>query len=168
MLRLKYNRDMGLGESLAQHLIDTYRHTGWQVDLVSPVPISAQRMKERGYNQAGLLAMPLAWSIGVPYQPEVLRKFRETRSQVGLTAHQRAENVADAFEAIPALVRNKRILVIDDVTTTGSTIRACAKALRSAGASAVFGLTLARAATPQADADDLPNPTDLNGGTNGG
>jgi len=151
--RLKYKRDIGLGESLSKHLSELYNQIRWDIDIVTPVPLGAQRMKERGYNQASMLGRPLAYAIGKPYRA-VLGKNRDTRSQVGLSAVERKENVAGAFTACSDKVKGKIILVIDDVTTTGSTINACAQALRQAGASAVFGLTLARAL--QADADDQP------------
>ena len=152
--RLKYKRDIGLGEILSKHLIELYNQFDWSIDIVSPVPLSAHRIKERGYNQASMLARPLAYAIGKPYQV-VLRKNRDTRSQVGLSARERQQNVAGAFTSVPDQVKGRTILVIDDVTTTGSTINACAQALRQAGASAVYGLTLARAML-QADADDRP------------
>ncbi len=152
--QLKYKRDIGLGEALSKHLIELYNQVKWEIDIVTSVPLSAQRMKERGYNQASMLGRPLAYAIGKPYLA-VLGKNRDTRSQVGLSAVERRENVADAFTACSGQVKGKIILIIDDVTTTGSTINACAQALRQAGASAVYGLTLARAML-QADADDRP------------
>ena len=155
VLRLKYKDDIGLGEALSKHLIDLYNDLKWEVDLVAAVPLSRSRLKERGYNQAGLLARPLAYAIQKPYSPGILSRKRETRSQVGLDAHQRHANVKDAFEAVDKLVKGKVILIIDDVTTTGSTISACAQALNLVGASAVFGMTLTRAVL-QADADDQP------------
>lgn len=151
---LKYKRDIGLGEALSKHLIELYNQVKWDIDMVTSVPLSAQRMKERGYNQASMLGRPLAYAIGKPHLA-VLGKNRDTRSQVGLSAVERKENVSGAFTAYSGQVKGKIVLVIDDVTTTGSTINACAQALRQAGASAVYGLTLARAML-QADADDQP------------
>ncbi len=156
--RLKYERDIGLGEALSKPLIEIYNLNNWQVDFVVPVPLSPARLRERGYNQAYFLGRPLAYAIRKPFQSDMLIKNRETRTQVGLSALERRQNVDGAFSGRSNLVENKTILVIDDVTTTGSTIRACAKALIEAGASAVYGLTLARAVL-QADADDQPNPS---------
>lgn len=156
--RLKYDRDIGLGEALSKHLIEIYNLNNWQVDYVVPVPLSPTRLRERGYNQAYFLGRPLAYAIQKPLQSDMLIKNRETRTQVGLSALERRLNVDGAFSSRSNLVRYKTILVIDDVTTTGSTISACAKALLEAGASAVYGLTLARAVL-QADADDRPNPS---------
>jgi competence protein ComFC len=158
--RLKYQRDVGAGEALSKHLIELYNHLNWNVDVVTPVPLSSTRIRQRGYNQAGVLARPLAYSIQKPYRPAAIWRTRETQSQVSLSRQERKANVNGAFKADEGLVRGKTILVIDDVATTGSTINACAKALRHAGASAVFGLTLARA-VQKAGADDQPifNPT---------
>jgi predicted amidophosphoribosyltransferase len=77
--------------------------------------------------------------------PQAIKRIRETRTQVGLSAKEREINVQDAFWANANLVRNKTVVIIDDVTTTGSTIRSCASALHAAGALSVYGLTLARA-----------------------
>ncbi len=164
--RLKYQRDIGLGEALCKHLIELYNDLKWDLDMVTPVPLSKKRARERGYNQTALLAKPLAYAIQKPYQPGALHRFRETRSQVGLSAKERRENVNDAFQADEEKVKGKVVLVIDDVMTTGSTISACAQALRIAGASAVYGLTLARAAS-KTDTDDHNTSSDTYGGKNG-
>jgi competence protein ComFC len=155
--RLKYQRDIGIGEALSKHLIELYNDLNWEVDLVAPVPLSKSRIRERGYNQSSMLGRPFAYAIEKPYRQSVLQRTRETRSQVSLSKSERKQNVEGAFKAHDQSVRGKVVLIIDDVTTTGSTINACAQALRNAGASAVFGLTLARA-VQQADADDRPTP----------
>jgi predicted amidophosphoribosyltransferase len=79
------------------------------------------------------------------YAPEALRKTRETRTQVGLTASQRSDNVQDAYQADSRIVKHKSILIMDDVATTGSTITACTTALLAAGAQDIYVLTIARA-----------------------
>jgi ComF family protein len=146
--RLKYARDISLGEVLARPLVQLLAQLQWKFDLVTPVPVGVARRAERGYNQAAFLARPLALRRGIKYQPRALKKIRETRSQVGLTYSQRLENVADAFCSDSNLVGNRIILVVDDVTTSGATMVSCAKALLIAGAKSVFGLTLARTAHP--------------------
>lgn len=156
--RLKYERDIGLGDPLSNHLVEYYNELKWKIDFVTVVPLSKERLRERGYNQAAFLARPFAYAIHKPYLPKLLYRKRNTRTQVGLNASERRQNVNNAFGAHPEQVREKKILVIDDVTTTGSTISACAQALRQAGASAVYGLTLSRAVL-QADADDQPKPS---------
>jgi len=115
------------------------------VNIIVPVPLGVARRKERGYNQASLLAKPLALCFNIPYQEKALFRIRETESQVSLSREQRQQNVSEAFQAKSQLVRGKRVLVIDDVTTSGSTLDACADALLKADADRVYGLTLARA-----------------------
>jgi ComF family protein len=143
--RLKYKGDLALGEVLSRPLAGLLKDLNWKVDLVTAVPIGVARRAERGYNQATLLAHPLALSTGLAFQPNALSKTRETRTQVGLSASDRRKNVSGAFEAYPQHVMQKRVLVVDDVTTSGATMEACAEALLGAGARQVFGLTLARA-----------------------
>jgi len=142
---MKYENDLGLGEYMSKFLAKVFRKTNWDVDLVAPVPLGAERFKERGYNQAMLLARPFAWSMDLPHKPQALQRVRETRSQVKLSISERRENVAGAFQSKPEIVSGKSVLVIDDVTTTGSTLDACADALLRADARTVYGLTLARA-----------------------
>lgn len=143
--RLKYRGDIALGEVLARPLIQKLVELEWRVDLVTPVPMGVARQEQRGYNQSALLAWPLALGSGDRYLPTALLKIRETPSQVGLSMAQRKSNVTGAFQARQELVAGKRVLVVDDVTTSGATLEACALALKEAGASQVFGLTLARA-----------------------
>jgi competence protein ComFC len=142
---LKYGGDMALGEVLARNLISIVQNSGWQVDLVTAVPLGVARRKERGYNQAALLAFPLALACGIPYQSKALEKIRQTRTQVGLDNAERHKNVSGAFQARHSVVAKKRVLVVDDVTTSGATIHACSESLLAAGALQVYGLTLARA-----------------------
>ncbi|HEX7474909.1 MAG TPA: ComF family protein [Dehalococcoidales bacterium] len=143
--KLKYRRNMALGDALAQHFAEYVGTLGWPVDLVVPVPLGKERMKERGYNQVGLVATPLAAINHWAYAPKALVRSRETRSQVGLTLAERKVNVSGAFKADAALVSGITILLIDDVATTGATLSACAAALLDAGARSIYGLTLARA-----------------------
>jgi len=91
ILRLKYGRDMGLAEALSKHLIELYNDLEWNIELVVPVPLSAARMQQRGYNQAGLLARPLALAIQKPFSPHLLRRVRETQSQTRLSAQERRQ-----------------------------------------------------------------------------
>jgi ComF family protein len=141
---MKNRRNAALGDALAPHLAGYTRKLGWRVDLVVPVPLSKQRMNERGYNQAGLVAKPLAAMQGWRYSPQVLVRRRETRSQVGLTPLERKENIAGAFRAEAALAAGKDILLVDDVVTTGATLAACSEALLTAGARNIYALTMPR------------------------
>ena len=146
MHRLKYKRDVALGDTLAQPMIRLFASSGWTIDLVTAVPAGVARRAERGYNQAALLARPIALSQGTPLRLDALHKSRETRSQVGLNAMERLRNVENAFEADSGCVQGKRILLVDDITTSGATVTACTQALTRAGAQQVYVLTLARAA----------------------
>ncbi len=143
--RLKYQNDIGLGEALAVPMIDMVAKLGWQFDVVTAVPLSPQRLKERGYNQSNLLARPIAFAYNKPFKPQAIQRVRETHSQVGLSAVERLNNVQGAFQARGKDVTNQSILIIDDVATTGATMNACAQALLESGARSIYGLTLGRA-----------------------
>lgn len=143
--RLKYQNDLGVSEDLAKPLSLLLEDLNWHIDLVLPVPLSRMRMRSRGYNQSAMLARWIAGARGVPYNAACLTRSKDTISQVGLSGEERRRNVLGAFEAVPDLAAGKSLLVIDDVTTTGATMQACAKALILAGARQVYGLTLARA-----------------------
>ncbi|QRN83928.1 ComF family protein [Chloroflexota bacterium] len=141
---LKYDRNQAMGEFFAEELTELIRREGWDLDLVVPVPLSPIRMKERGYNQATLLARPISYALGIPFTPFGLKRIRNTQSQVELSAKKRKSNVRGAFEATPEIVHGKRVLLIDDVTTTGSTLKECSLALKKGGSLKVYCLTLAR------------------------
>ena len=110
-------------------------------DLIVPVPASG---KKRGYNVPELMALPLAKAMEVPLAPQALVRTRAKRHQAGLPLEQRMANVAGAFRAAqPQQLEGKRILLVDDVITTGTTAAACAQALLHAGADSVFALAFA-------------------------
>ena len=143
---LKYRRDLGLAQAMAEVLLRVWGGLGCRVDVLVPVPLGAQRLGERGYNQAALVAHAFGERIGLPVRESLLQRSRETASQVGLTLAERHSNVAGAFRAQE--VSRHRILLLDDVCTTGATLEAGARALHEAGARAVFAVTVARAASP--------------------
>lgn len=113
--------------------------------LLLPVPLHPRRRRERGFNQADLLARELGRRSGLAVATTALVRRKDTRSQTGLSAAARRANVAGAFAVRRrAQVVARRVILVDDVTTTGATVRACADALRAAGAADVRLLTLAR------------------------
>ncbi len=140
---LKYNRRRDVAEPLAELVAEGISNSAAPFDFITSVPLHPLREQERGYNQAELLAERAARLRGLNYQ-RALKRTRATADQIGLNGVARRANVANAFEAEPARVADRVVLVIDDVSTTGATLDACAVALFQAGARAVYGLTLAR------------------------
>lgn len=112
--------------------------------VLVPIPLGSRRHRRRGYNQSERLASALATLTGGVVHGELLRRARETRSQTALTPEQRSANIAGAFAA-PAAVRGMRVVLVDDVFTTGATLLDAARALRASGATGVDAVTFARA-----------------------
>ena len=122
-------------------------------ELIVPVPLYRSRLWRRRFNQSAMLAQRLARLTGVPADCFVLKRVRRTVSQVGLTAEQHVRNVAGAFKVEPSRateIRGKRVVIIDDVITTGATAEACARVLKRAKAARVDMLVLARVVEPTA------------------
>ena len=115
-----------------------------EFDVIAPMPLHWRKRWQRGFNQSELLARELARRTGIPVRRAV-KRVRFTNAQAGLTGHQRRDNVSGAFRGIEGIARGKRVLLIDDVLTTGATAAACARALKMSGAARVTILTLARA-----------------------
>jgi competence protein ComFC len=126
-------------------MISEIQKLNWTLNLVTAVPLGLVRFKERGYNQATLLARPIALNLRIPFSSKALYRTRETRTQVGLTVRERQENMAGAFQAKSETVHGRTVLLVDDVATSGATINACAKAILDAGAAGVYGFSLSRA-----------------------
>lgn len=145
LLHLKYRPDQRLARRMGNWLVPIARQQAWAVSVVVPVPLAPGRRRQRGFNQARLLSEQVARSLGLPHRPGQLLRIDETRSQVGLTPLERWANVGAAFHAAPGSFAGDGILLIDDLTTTGATLSACAQALRAAGAGRVWGLTVGRA-----------------------
>ena len=140
----KYGRIRTLARPLAGFLMTAYPREQ-RFDAIVPMPLHWRRRWQRGFNQSHLLASELGRTCGLPVVAAV-RRVHGTAPQAGLTSARRRANVAHAFAVAPGdSIRGLRLLVVDDVMTTGATARACARTLRQAGAAYVAVLTLARA-----------------------
>ena len=116
------------------------------IDLIVPVPLHIKRLRKRGFNQALLLFTKWATTENIPYDPHVLKRPQKTVPQTNLSRKERKKNIRGAFEIrSPVAIKGKRILLVDDVYTTGSTVNECARILVQGGAAMVDVLTLARA-----------------------
>ncbi len=149
--RLKYRRGQLVAPALAAMVAERRLPAWLRADastLLLPVPLHPARERERGFNQAALLAAALAAHLDLSCDPhpQYLRRTRHTRPQVGLNNEQRRANVAGAFacDASPSL-NDAHIVLVDDVYTTGATMQDCARALREAGAARIYAFTIARA-----------------------
>ncbi|MBU5638067.1 ComF family protein [Geomonas sp. Red69] len=145
--RFKYGGKMHLADPLGvltfQRVEQFLRQAG--ADCVVPVPLHRKRLRQRGYNQSQLLAEVLGKKLKVPQVVGNLRRLRWTEPQTGLDAGDRVTNVKDAFGVgEPKALAGKRVLLVDDVFTTGSTLGACVDALREAEVAAVAAVTVAR------------------------
>lgn len=141
---LKYNRRRDTVAPLAQLLAGIFTQPDTAIDFITPVPLHAERERERGYNQAALLAEQTARLVHSTYLP-ILERTRATADQIGLNALERRANVQNAFQTTDPRCAGKNIALIDDVCTTGATLDACAAVLFANGARGVYGLTIARA-----------------------
>jgi len=140
----KYRGKLSLAKPLARALIETLPALP-VLDGIIPVPLHPQRLREREYNQSLLLADRLSHQTGIPLLLACLLRIRPTVPQTSLSKKERLTNLRGAFSvAKSAHIKGKRILLVDDVFTTGTTLHECAKTLRRAGSGQVYGLTLAR------------------------
>jgi len=142
---LKYSGRTSLAKPLGSYLEAHWQTASQPADLIVPVPLHATRLRERGYNQSTLLAEQLSRASKLPVVEPALIRVKATTPQVTLNAAERKANVRAAFEARSDLVRGRRVLLVDDVCTTGATLESSGIALRQAGATFVWALTLARA-----------------------
>lgn len=141
---LKYDRRRRMGEPLGDLLAQHLRCHPLPADGLIAVPLHPRRLAERGFNQSDLLAQRLSLQCHIPFVASGLIRNRDTAHQVGLDAQERQANVSDAFTWQHHAPPPARVLLIDDVLTTGATLGACAQALRAAGSHEVRALVLAR------------------------
>lgn len=146
VLDFKFNKRIDYASTMSKimvaRILQKYGDTPF--DMVVPVPLSKERLKTRGYNQSALLAKRIAAELQLPYVPDVLIKKVDTFKQSLTSAQERRNNISGAFGVSSAAdVKNKTVLLIDDILTTGATLNECAKTLKQSGALSVCGAVFA-------------------------
>jgi ComF family protein len=145
--QFKYANKSYLSDSLGPLLAAFARRWLHPIDgfRLMPVPLHHKRLRERGFNQSLLLARHVASSLGTELDYLSLRRTKHTRPQTGLDKDERRKNVRGAFEVVdPRPVKGRKIILVDDVATTGNTLNECARVLKRAGCEEIFCLVLAR------------------------
>lgn len=142
VIAMKYAGRVDLAPRLGAAMARVAAPLRGAIDVVVPVPLHPRRLAERGFDQAALLATPVARALGVPRRARALERLRDTPRQASLDRSARAANVVDAFRARPGIA-GLRVLLVDDVRTTGATLAAATLALREAGANGVVTLVFA-------------------------
>ncbi len=143
--QLKYRNLRALAAPLARLLNDYLTTNPVPGEVLVPVPLHRKRLRERGYNQSSLLARELGKLVNLPVVDDCLTRERHAPPQARTaTVGERQSNVANAFVGRDQRLRGRQVLLIDDVSTSGATLNACAIALKTAGATSVWGLVLAR------------------------
>ncbi len=142
--RFKYRADFSLLSILQDFLFTAYCKLGLEVDMVVAVPLHQERLRRRGFNQALEIGKVFKKKAVAPIHSHALIRIRETPPQVGLPRRERLKNVRGAFIGREELVKGKRVLLVDDVYTTGATLRECTHVLLQAGARDVAVVVVAR------------------------
>ncbi len=143
VLQYKFRGAKYLAPSFAEILIPKVYKYSADFDYIISVPISEKRLKERGYNQSDLIAKYLSKFTKVQYKQDVLIKIKNNMKQSELNLNERKENVKDAYSIKNIeVIKDKRIILLDDIYTTGATLNECARILKSAVAQVVIGMTL--------------------------
>lgn len=154
LARLKFQDACHLAPWLAERLAETWRARPQAASVILPMPISRARLRERGYNQSGLVAQALGRQLGLPVAHGVLQRARHTARLMQLDPAQRQAEIAGAFSINPTtrkLVIGRHVAVVDDVMTTGATLNEAALMLREAGARSVSAWVVARTARSRRD-----------------
>lgn len=142
--QFKFEGMFGVAPVLAELMIAAWPAWASDVDLLCPIPLHHERERERGYNQSNLLVRSLQQQVGIESDFNALHRVKHTRPQIGLDKTERQDNVKGAFKAVRKRVAGRRILLVDDVCTSGATLTAAAIALLESGATMVSGYCLAR------------------------
>ena len=143
--RVKFDGERALGRRLGRWLFRSLSGETAEVDWVVPVPLHPRKVRERGFNQSEILSLAIAEAAGLAHAPRCLLKTTPTRSQATLGKRDRRRNLRGTFAVAPGFsMTGKRVLLVDDIYTTGCTVEECARVLRRGGARAVRVVTLAR------------------------
>lgn len=141
---LKFHNRKYLAKNIAYWLFELYKKENFDCDIIVPVPMTNERLKKRGYNHSTLIAKHLGELLNIPVDEQNLCKIKETKTQVGLGYKLRRKNLQGSFKTKDrTFFKDKKVLIIDDVFTTGATIECCATALKKGKAKSVFALTFA-------------------------
>ena len=144
MYRFKYNNRRSYKHTFARDIVRI--HGDWirsiRIDAVVPIPMYNKKRRKRGYNQAELIARALSKEIGVPCYDKIVTRSRDTTPMKGLSDTQRQKNLKNAFNFSQKGLQLKRVLLIDDIYTTGATMDSVARILREAGIKEVYGLCI--------------------------
>ncbi|MCP5064571.1 MAG: ComF family protein [Ignavibacteriae bacterium] len=142
----KYNQQyqigIFLGEQIVKHLAK--KIISWNADLVIPIPLHNLRKAKRGFNQAGTIAKSIGVNLDIAVRTDIIKRNRFTQTQTKLTLEERKENISEAFSLRKKnIIKNKNIILVDDVITTGATITECSKLLIDSGAKNIYALSVA-------------------------
>lgn len=142
--RLKYNGEFELASPIGLFMASRLKDMRWDMDFILPVPLHQERLKARGFNQSYLLAQTIGREFGMDVRDGILIRQRHTESQVNFSRLERIHNVRDAFKVKDDIkLSGKRILIVDDIMTTGATLDECSRVLKINGASKVYCITAA-------------------------
>jgi len=149
LLSFKYGGKAFIGEKIACAMADKLATEDCEVDLIAPVPMYRSKERKRGYNQADIIAKHLAKKMSLPYFGKLLLRVENTTAMSGMSAFERRMNMENAFSMVDSSVKHaigKRVLLVDDIYTTGSTVSACSQVLMSRGVREVRVITFASGA----------------------
>ena len=140
---LKYNKQFRIGTFLGEILAEGIILKNWMIDLILPVPIHHLKKAERGYNQSDFIVKGMSKGLKISYSARTVKRIRYTETQTNLKLQERAKNVENAFKVTNSKkIKNKNILLVDDVITTGATTLECAKVLMNAGAEKIYACSV--------------------------